>query len=125
MDGDGIGAGNIDGELDVLSLEKTADIAFRILTGDFLKEHIPHLIVAAEILYFVDKFKLRHGNAPLCRFASVYHGKDEKTAQKIWFGIVEISYFSRLHFGIHPAIISSGNVRTEESNWRKRNAAWI
>ena len=59
MDGDGIGAGNIDGELDVLSLEKTADIAFRILTGDFLKEHIPHLIVAAEILYFVESFQRR------------------------------------------------------------------
>ena len=60
MDGHGTRPGPVYGQLDLLAPEPLADKAFRIVTGHLLEKDVPHLVVAAQILNFVDEFVFLH-----------------------------------------------------------------
>ena len=60
MDGHGPRPGPVYGQLDLLALQPLADKAFRIVTGHLLEKDVPHLVVAAQILNFVNEFVFLH-----------------------------------------------------------------
>lgn len=61
MDGHGPRPGPVYGQLDLLALQPLADEALRIVTGHLLEKDVPHLVVAAQILNFVNEFVFLHG----------------------------------------------------------------